>query len=662
MIERISNTFARNMISRFIPRSLVPRATLIATTGILSILQVGISAPLPEVDLRPALLPDPVRTFTGEPLAIRGKVNSGEQRNITVSATDALGRTSTATVESLDGSFSVNWPSSFEPKFTFVPGPLYLDAFSAETPEERSEILLILLDRNHSVPDLPQLFCDDFLSADGGADQSAQSWSRNRTLVNHFMRSGAARVAHIGRSDFDLGKDPDFAFFKEHLSLYDFDHRDRDWSTPLGNRPAQGYWQSVWDRWFNESNSHFWDGNPENRSPENFRPYFFTNDLADLLIVYQLLRNSPAQVADNRKQLTEDSLKTLLALQHHGKESFCLPTTGHKTEAYTAGAFRYGMFESGEWLTETKGWFVDPNRRDFAFGGVLNGRSMWAMGESLRANPNGPQREALLRGIQGVLRFCLFDGQALGYTELTKSGHPFWSVPGEQGYLVKGMVAACSACPDLAIPVNDAGTTIPLRIITRNSLTALTEKAADDGLWTFYSNCNAVNLTALAEGAREFPNDPDRNTWIAAASKAAQTWLDAKPVSGQMSGQSPLFGHTLKPNGMDFVLGSTISVADNQSFVSLYTNGHWLHALAALYSVKPEKTYRNRAAAIVAFYFGDNDVRARLYNELGAVYNRVTDSNGDGRFEQIHWDAYPESTAFFQIGLIHYMKYVHPHQ
>lgn len=111
---------------------------------------------------------------------------------------------------------------------------------------------------------------------------------------------------------------------------------------------------------------------------------------------------------------------------------------------------------------------------------------------------------------------------------------------------------------------------------------------------------------------------------------------------------------------MNYVLGSTISAADNDVHVALYSNGHWLHALAALYSVQPKTAYRERAAAIIAFYFGDNDVQARLYNELGAVYNRVTDSNGDGRFDHIGWDAYPESTAFFQIGLIHYMRFVHP--
>lgn len=639
------------------PRSFLLRATLIAAAGLGLIVQTGFSAPLPEVDLRPALLPDSVRNFTGEPLAIRGKVTSEDKRSITLSATDALGRTSMTTVDSSDGTFTVNWPSSFEPTFPFVPGPLYLDAFFTDTPESRSEILLIILDYEQSIPDLPQLFCDDFLSLDGGADQSAQSWKRNRALVNHFMRSRAARVALVGRFDFDLGREPDFEFFRRHLSLYDFDHRDRDWTTPLRNRPARGYLQAVWDRWYNPSNNHFWDGNAENHSPENFRPYTFTNDLSDLLIVFQLLRNSKAHVTDNRKQLTEDLLKNLIALQYSGKDSFCLPTPGTKPENYTAGAFRYGMFESGEWLTETKGWFANPNHNDFSWGGVFNGRAVWALGESLRANPDGPQREAVLRALQEALRFCLFDGQALGYTELTKSGYPFWRRAGEHGYLVQGMVAACSVCPDLPIPINDAGETIRLKTATINSLNALVEKVRPDGVWTSYSDCDAVNLTALAEGARELPNDPAQHAWIATAEKAAHTWLDARPIPGQAPENFPLFGHTLQPEGMNFRLGS-----DTTAHVSLYSNGLWLRALAALLSVQHQDDYRKRAAAIVAFYCGNNDVHARLYNELGAVYNRVTDRDGDGNFEELRWDAYPESTAFFQIGLIHYLRFVHSHQ
>lgn len=633
------------------------KACIILVVWMILVMQIALSASPLRVDLRPALHPDPVRIYTGEPIAIKGKETTGGTHSITITATDALGRTSTASAQSADGAFTVSWPSSFEPKLPFVPGPLYLDASHADDPDARSEILLLLLDPESSIPDLPQLFCDDFLSAEGATDQQAPSWERNRALVNHFMRSRAAKIINIGRADFDIAKKADFNFFKQYMTLYDFDYRDRNWSTPLRNRPAQGFVQAVWDGWFNPTNSHFWDGNTENRAPENFRPYTFTNDLSDLLIVYQMLRGSKPHVPDNREQLTEDLLENLIALQHRGDTSFSLSVPGLKPETYTAGAFRYGMFESGEWLTETKGWFVNPKHNDFAHGGVFNGRAMWALGESLLAYPDGPQRQATIEAIQEVLRFCFFDGQKLGYTELTANGNPFWTRPGEQGYLVQGMLAASAVYPSLPIPTNVAGETITLEQLTKKSLNALTEKVRPNGIWTHYSDCDAVNLTALAKGAMVFPDAPDKQAWIDTAEKAALTWLDSRPMRNQAPDDFPLFGHTLGPDGMNYKLGS-----DQFSHVSLYSNGHWLHALSILHQAKPNRVYREKATSILAYYCGNNNVHARLYNELGAVYNRLTDLRGNGKFETLGWDAYPESTAFFQIGLMHYMNSLYPQQ
>ena len=86
--------------------------------------------------------------------------------------------------------------------------------------------------------------------------------------------------------------------------------------------------------------------------------------------------------------------------------------------------------------------------------------------------------------------------------------------------------------------------------------------------------------------------------------------------------------------------------------VSLYIGGHWLHALAVLHTVSGEKRYLDRATAILDYYCGDNSLRVRLLNELGAVNNRITDADSDGIEDQIGWDGYPESTAFVQIGLL----------
>ena len=76
-------------------------------------------------------------------------------------------------------------------------------------------------------------------------------------------------------------------------------------------------------------------------------------------------------------------------MQHREAANFALPDTAGKREHYTAGAFRYGLFENGEFMTEGKGWFYNPRFRDYADGGVLNGRAVWAPRRS--AAPRTPR-------------------------------------------------------------------------------------------------------------------------------------------------------------------------------------------------------------------------------------------------------------------------------
>jgi hypothetical protein len=66
-----------------------------------------------------------------------------------------------------------------------------------------------------------------------------------------------------------------------------------------------------------------------------------------------------------------------MAMQHRGADNFALRDASGKRENYTVGAFRYGIFKDGGFITEGKGWFYNPTFQDKADGGVLNGRSVW---------------------------------------------------------------------------------------------------------------------------------------------------------------------------------------------------------------------------------------------------------------------------------------------
>jgi hypothetical protein len=112
-----------------------------------------------------------------------------------------------------------------------------------------------------------------------------------------------------------------------------------------------------------------------------------------------------------------------------------------------------------------------------------------------------------------------------------------------------------------------------------------------------------------------------------------------------------MFGHMIEGNHMTFILGK-----GERPMVALYIGGHWLHALAVLHKVSGEERYLDRATTILGYYCGDNPLRVRVLNELGAVNNRVTDADGDGTEDTIDWDGYPESTAFVQIGLLHLLQ------
>jgi len=515
----------------------------------------------PSVNLWESLSPSPVKAASDGMVVIAGKAAAPDgapvQMRITTSAGTAFGTSTPVQAQR----FACRFPQDFPGAPPLAPLVLYIDAttaaeFGGEARlRHQAEALIVVRGEGvRDLPDLPQVFTDDFIDSNGRKDADAAPFTRHRVLVNLFMQSRAAGLMALHRPGFDLARKEDFAWFTDYASLYDFDHRDRDWTQPSGHRVARGFWQAVWNRWFNSSNNHPRDGNPEHRDPRNYRPYTFANDAADLVVLYQLQRGTQPVVPDNRQALRQEVLENLLAMQHRGAENFALREASGEQQHYTAGAFRYGMFETGEWLTEGKGWFANPRFRDFERGGVLNGRCLWALGESLKADPQGPLAAEIREAIPLTLRFCLQDGLAHGYTRLTRRGLPLWGIPGEHGYLTLGMLAAAEAVPGLPVPAGPGQAARTLQEVTRAALDALLDSTKSDGTWSRYANVDAVNITALAEGSRVFPGDAAAASWKAAACRAADVWLGLAPLPAERTAPTPLFGHR-KETGLTYFLG-----------------------------------------------------------------------------------------------------------
>lgn len=612
-------------------------------------------AGIPSIDLSITLKAGAVRQVTGEGFLIQGTTADADAQKVCIRVGTSSGLSHENSVAVTESRFSCRYPHDFPEAPPLAPMLCYIDATEApgfaagNLPTRQAEITLIITGGTTALPDLPLVFSDDFIDAEGKKDQASAQWLRQRFLVNLFMRSRAASLMGIGRPSFDLATESDFTWFKENATLYDFDHRDRDWTQPLNHRVARGFWQAMWNRWFNSSNDQPWDGNAANPDPANYRPYTFTNDPANLLVLYRMMHGIKPVVADNRRALASEVEANMLAMQHVTPDNFAIKEPDGRQDHYTAGAFRYGMFETGEWLTEGTGWFANPKFRDFAGGGVFNGRAIWSLGETLKADPNAKDAGQVRGAIALALRYCLHDGLEHGYTLKTKSGLPIWNhTAGEHAYMLLGMAAACQVAPEMPVKLGEKDPARPLRGITVDALDALAESAAPDGNWTKYANSTAMNIAALAEGSRTFPSHPHAPRWKSAAMKAADHWLALQSAAAQ---PTPMFGHMIEDGRMTFVLAE-----DKPPHIPLYVGGHWLHALAVLHAVTQKPRYAARAHAILSYYCGANPLRVRFLNELGAVNNRVTDTDQDGLEDHIAWNAYPESTAFVQIGLLHLLQ------
>ncbi|RYD31318.1 MAG: hypothetical protein EOP87_14965 [Verrucomicrobiaceae bacterium] len=605
------------------------------------------AAPQPVVDIRGSVRPTPVRDVAEGAVKISGSVSSADGK-VTVRVTRSTGGGAEAVVPVVGGKFTCNYPVDFAGAPALAASLLYVDASTGpDLLGQRAECVFIIRGPD-GAPDLPSAFTDDFIDSAGRRDAAATTWAGHRELVNLFMRSRGAKLSGIGRAGFDLADGADFARFRHMATLYDFDHRDRDWSAPLGHRVARAFWQAEWNRWFGPGNDHPWDGDANNRKPENFRPYTFTNDLADLYILHRMRQSLHGTAGDNRAAMCVESMANLISLQHGGKDNFAKEDGLH----YTAGAFRYGMFETGEWLEEGTGWFVNPKSSDHRHGGVFNGRSAWALGEAVRHDPSGAQAGVAAEALALTLRFCLHDGLAGKYTKKVGNGLPFWRQAGEHGYLTLGMVAAATVKPDLPVILDPAEPPVPLSAVTARALDALVAALNADGHWTKYPDQDAMGLAALAEGALAFPDHPHASAWKDAAVRVAAGWLAAKHDPSERGSPCDHFGRR-EGSRMTYHIGGKPEV-----HINLYITGLWIHALAKTYLLTDGQPYRERIEGMLAYLCGDNPFHVRLLNEMGGVPNIIRDT--DDANSRMNWDCYPESTAFVQIGLLHWLDAIHP--
>jgi hypothetical protein len=611
----------------------------------------------PPVSLRETFTPSPLVEARNGNVIIAGHVDAQSSSNVLIRVTTSHGITSQTGVVTMSERFHCRYPADFPDAPPLTPCVLFIDAAAdtdfcaARQNHVQAEATLVVRGGAGALPDLPSAFTCDLLDRRGARDADCTKWPATRALVNLFMHSQGARTVRVGDPNFDLANPKDLEWFKNNLTLYEFDYRDRDWSQPLGHRLRRTFWQSVWNTWFNSSNDNPLDGDPANSRPFNYRPYAFANDFADILIMYVNHQGCAQPLDDNLDVICREGAENLMAMQHRGPDNFALGDTTGRRENYTAGAFHYGMFKDGAFLTEGKGWFYNPAFRDYADGGVLNGRAVWGLGETLRFEPRGPLALQLKESVARALKFCLHDGAAGGYVKTTPQGRTFWRDPGEHAYLVLGMLAACEVAPEMPVRLGNETSPSTLRRLCIQSLDALADLERPDHSWSIYPNVDSMAIAALAEGASQFRDEVGASRWRRTACRVADAWLAAKVDSRERSTPTPLFGLRVGVGHMTHIWSN-----GGKAQYFYYQDGHWIQALADLYALTGDARYRTRAEAILSYLCGDNPWQMRLFNELGAVYNWTDDTDGDGIEDLVRQDMYPESTAYCQIGIMHLLR------
>lgn len=625
-----------------------------------------VNSQFPDIDLRETLRPSALKDIRNGGVSITGKVRDLSLNEITLRVTNSLGKTYLTHTVVHSEAFRVVYPKDFPSAPPITPCVLFVDALPSRslTPDSSkrsAEITLVAYDsRKQRIPDYPTAFMTDLRDRNGKLDANSTKWRIMQPLINLYMRSYGAQLAGVGKPDFDINLPTDFATFKSSLALYDFDGRDKDWLSAQKNRPKRTFWKSVWSNWFNSSNDHPLDGNPANQNPANYMPYAFTNDFADLLITHLLRFRLTTPSEDNLSTICSEALENLLAWQNREPANFALLDKSGHQENYTAGAFRYGLFVNGDFMTEGNGWFYNPAFHDYAGGGVLNGRAVWALGEGLRAEPVGTLAKKVKEALILALQFCLNDGFTGGYTKRTPQGNIYWRDAGEHAYLTLGILNACAVMPNKIVLRPTEMPPLTLQEVCTQSLNALIDLQKPEGQWAVYPNVDSMAITALVEGASILPNHPNAKRWLQAAEKAAAGWLNVRVNPTEFQNPSIHFGLRLTPETMTYRWAHLDAKSwANRNYLFFYQSGHWIHALARLYTLTGNTRYRQRAEAMVGYLCGDNPWGVRLLNEMGGVYNWVEDRNSDGIEDYLKQDMYPESTAFTLIGLFHLLKALH---
>lgn len=611
------------------------------------------------LDVLATITPSAFHDKSQGPLVIAGQVYDQGLDTVHLRVTDSQGQSHQHQVAVRQGRYRCRYPDDFKGAPPLEAGFLFVDAGcdAALNGESgfQAEATVIVHDVSHKTfPEFPSAFTNDLLDAHGRTDRQCCEWPIIRRLVNRYMHSRGAHLTGVGRDNFDLARADDLDWFKNNLTLYEFDYRDRDWSSPLGHRAGATFWQAVWDNWFNASNNHPLDGDPKNKASSNYLPYTFTNDFADILILYLLRSGQDRLLDDNYEQICVEGVRTFLNLQHTGPGIFSEKDSKGRRHVYTDGAFHYGMFEDGTFLTEGRGWFYQPDHEDYINGGVFNGRATWCLGLALQCKECAGQSDQIIRAIGRCVRFCLIDSVVSGYAKRTPQGRVYWYDPGEMGYLLCGMLAALRVDPDIAIADVSPDDRVLLSVLTSKGLDAMVELMQPHGQWQQYGNKDPMVIAALVEGCQVLKDHPHRERWRAAAVKVADSWLAAKVDPEEYPAPLVHFASLRPtPERMSF-LWDWSEDDPGRTFVVFYISGHWLHALAKVYELTGDERYLHRCEAIIRYFCGANPWHVRLLNETGGIYNYVQDTDGDGIEDLLNQDMYPESTSFCQIG-IHYL-------